>query len=134
MREVKKNIQILDSLARAYKSLSFPGMMNNKTSSFESCGLPARATLTATLESRGRMTPRGCKAVPGSRSRVYLTEEIRREASIPGERCLRRKGPAGSRRAGAAPTTDQEGLSQPSWLTRCPCRAGSPLFLPPEIT
>jgi hypothetical protein len=54
-------------------------------------GLPARATLTATLASRVGSLPRGCKAVPGS-GWVYPTAEIRREPLIPGGRCLRRKG------------------------------------------
>jgi hypothetical protein len=123
-------VQILVSLARAYKTIVPSGVIITKTSNeFSSPGLPARATLTATLESRGWMTPRGCKAVPGSVwGWVYLTEEIRRKVSIPGERCLRRKGPAGARRTGAAPMTAIAGLSQPAEVTRCPCRAGSPLF------
>jgi hypothetical protein len=131
--------QSLAPCRRAYKSLFRPGMIITKpATSFQSHGLPARATLTATLERRGATGPGACKAVPGSyRSWVYLTEEIRRKASIPGERCLRRKGPAaasgraGISRPGAAPTTDQAGLSQPARFTRCPCQAGSPLFSSP---
>ncbi len=57
---------VLVSPSQAYKSLFRPGVRYTKTSNdFQSHGLPARATLTATLESRGWMTPRGCKAVPG---------------------------------------------------------------------
>jgi hypothetical protein len=123
-------IQILVSLAHPYKDLFLPGITITTTSSkFSSCGLPAWATLTATLESRERMTPRGCKAVPGSsQGWVYLTEEIRREASIPRGRCLRRKGPASGNWLGAAPMTAAGSLSQLPAVTRCPCQAGSLLF------
>jgi hypothetical protein len=129
--------QSLAPCRRAYKSIVPSRIIITKpATSFQSHGLPARATLTATLESRG-INSRGCKAVPGPMSSgwVYLTEEIRLRLSIPGERCLRRKGPAGYCRTGAASMTTVSGLSQPqrAGVTRCrrPCQAGSPLFSSP---
>ena len=127
----------LVSPSQAYKIIVPPGVMIKKTSNdFQSPGLPARATLTATLESRGYPS-RGCKAVPGPVwGWVYLTEEIRLRPSIPGGRCLKRKGPAGARQLGAAPMTTAGGLSQPpragSHRRRRPCRAGSPLYSSPD--
>ena len=134
MADVRHGLrQSLASCRSTYKFIVPLRVIITKTSSdFPSPGLPARATLTATLESRGTNV-RGCKAVPGPVwGWVYPTAEIRREASIPGGRCLKRKGPAGTPRTGAAPTTDQAGLSQPSRFTRRPCRAGSPLHSSPD--
>jgi len=123
---------------RSYKFIVPLRIMITKTSSTnQSPGLPARATLTATLERRGPSpATRACKAVPGSVwGWVYLTEEIRCEASIPGGRCLKRKGPAGICRTGAAPRKTVRGLSQPQRAgvtrRRRPCRAGSPLYSSP---
>lgn len=129
--------QSLAPCRRAYKSIVPPRVIITKpATSFQSHGLPARATLTATLERRGATGPGACKAVPGShRSWVYPTAEIRRKASIPGGRCLRRKGPAGYCRTGAASMTTVSGLSQPRRAAitrrRRPCQAGSPLFSSP---